>query len=509
MNSKLKWALSFLPVFAAFFIGFCTPAYAATGWVEEDGSWYYYDKYGEPVTNEWAQSNDGNYYYLGEDGASLKDTWVEGDTMYYVDSFGARVENEWKKIIPYEEDVLEEIWYYFGTSGRMSTGKKTIDGKTYYFTDSGRMLTKWVQVDGSQAYALTEDEIEPEAMIVYCNPEGVRSSGWLQLYSPADENELEEQHWYYFKSNGNLTRSAKTLINKNTYLFDASGRMITGWAYMLTATGSDANYQQITMDTYDSAVHSSMDHFMYTGADGILRKGEWINESEPGSDPEEEEKFWYYAGADGSIYAAGGEQIPMRVAAKAAVDHDIGKYQITGTDVQIGFRKIGSKYYAFDETGKMLVGLIRLEESDESLFQKGLYYFGTAENIGMRTGSTTITNEELTDYSYYFSKGQEDGYSSGQAVTGIFSGKLYLNGLLVHAEEDTKYQVKSINHASNNETVEAFYIVNESGRVITDKGPFTADNGVKYRNAARDDNELGYQVEVSKDRGKTWTTYVK
>ena len=37
-------------------IGGAMTSFAAQGWVEEDGTWYYYDKDGNRVENEWKKS---------------------------------------------------------------------------------------------------------------------------------------------------------------------------------------------------------------------------------------------------------------------------------------------------------------------------------------------------------------------------------------------------------------------------------------------------------------------
>ena len=44
------------------------PAYAKNaGWAQENGNWYYYDSYGEPLTDTWKKSGD-DWYYLDSDG---------------------------------------------------------------------------------------------------------------------------------------------------------------------------------------------------------------------------------------------------------------------------------------------------------------------------------------------------------------------------------------------------------------------------------------------------------
>lgn len=39
----------------------------SVGWTEENGNWYYYDSYGDAVTDTWKKNGD-DWYYLDSDG---------------------------------------------------------------------------------------------------------------------------------------------------------------------------------------------------------------------------------------------------------------------------------------------------------------------------------------------------------------------------------------------------------------------------------------------------------
>lgn len=55
---------------AVFTASMAFPAYAkAAGWTEENGNWYYYDSYGDPLTDTWKKSGN-DWYYLNADGSS-------------------------------------------------------------------------------------------------------------------------------------------------------------------------------------------------------------------------------------------------------------------------------------------------------------------------------------------------------------------------------------------------------------------------------------------------------
>ena len=84
-QTKLVAVLSTAALLA---IGACMTSFAATGWAEEDGTWVYYDRNGDKVTDKWAKSGN-NWYYLDSNGEMAVDQLIEdGDNYYYVDVNG-------------------------------------------------------------------------------------------------------------------------------------------------------------------------------------------------------------------------------------------------------------------------------------------------------------------------------------------------------------------------------------------------------------------------------------
>ena len=81
-------------------IGGAMTSFAAQGWVEEDGTWYYYDKDGSRVENEWKKSGDNWFWLDGEDGGAMAtDKLIDDDNnTYYVDGNGVMVTNTWVKL---------------------------------------------------------------------------------------------------------------------------------------------------------------------------------------------------------------------------------------------------------------------------------------------------------------------------------------------------------------------------------------------------------------------------
>ena len=71
-------------------IGGAMTSFAAQGWVEEDGTWYYYDKDGNRVENEWKKSGDNWFWLNGDEGGAMAtDMLVEwgGDGWNYTDNY--------------------------------------------------------------------------------------------------------------------------------------------------------------------------------------------------------------------------------------------------------------------------------------------------------------------------------------------------------------------------------------------------------------------------------------
>ena len=64
-QTKLVAVLSTAALLA---IGASMTSFAATGWAEEDGTWVYYDRNGDKVTDKWAKSGS---YWLGRRGWNL------------------------------------------------------------------------------------------------------------------------------------------------------------------------------------------------------------------------------------------------------------------------------------------------------------------------------------------------------------------------------------------------------------------------------------------------------
>ena len=231
-------------------IGGAMTSFAAQGWVEEDGTWYYYDKDGNRVEDEWKKSGD-NWFWLDseEGGAMATDKLIEDDDdTYYVDGNGVMVTNTWVKVVNEDQDdddPAEYRYYYMQSSGKAykagdssNVKFKTIDGKKYAFDDDGKMLYGWVKKDDAN---LATDDSDWEDAEYYLGSweDGSMKTGWQKITVYDQDEDDDYDYWFNFKSNGEKrTRTDNNAkdkdiyekkINGKYYGFDKRGVMTYEW----------------------------------------------------------------------------------------------------------------------------------------------------------------------------------------------------------------------------------------------------------------------------------------
>lgn len=144
-----------------------------TGWVKDNGSYYYYYSDGSLATG-W-QKLDGDWYYFYGDGSM---TWSNEVDGYYLGSDGRMVTSEgWVNT----DENNYGTWYYVGSEEKVVTGWNNIGDDFHYFN----------YPDGSMTWSNTIDgfDIDSDGKIV-------SGTGWLQ-----DEY---SENWYYF-SDGKMS----------------------------------------------------------------------------------------------------------------------------------------------------------------------------------------------------------------------------------------------------------------------------------------------------------------
>ena len=464
---------------------------AATGWVNEGGSWYYYNTSGDYVTDTW-KSYNGQYFYLGDDGEMWTSRLIEdGDNHYYVDANGAMVKNTWVAVPTDEDDDLDVDyrWYYFGSTGkayRKSYGK-TINGKKYGFDEDGKMLFGYVE---ENSYTIKNDEDDPILSADYyfgTNEDGARHTGWLQ-YTDALTDKDDDYYWFYFNtSNGKKVKNQEKTINGKKYSFDNDGIMNFKWTKASGATRSEKWYGLLE--------------------DGSLAKNKWIwnkpyeevSNSKNKEDYEDETPRWFRTDASGNL--------------------------IKGKT-----KKVNSKWYVFDEDGVMKTGLVLLKDEkgnpsasvsgayfvkafdmdevdkddltalveaagsvkEKTAAGQAIHYFSEDEEKdgSMKTGTMKI---ELADdeYTFCFTK------TTGAAKNGYDSSnkKVYNSGILEKAGDD-KYKVVTDLTTSNQ------YLVGSTGSVVKTVSKYKDANDKYYLYLKTGDNTWAIYATLSEDNAK-------
>jgi len=446
-------------------------SFAAQGWAEEDGTWVYYDRNGDRVTDKWAKSGN-NWYYLDSDGEMAIDTLIEdGDNYYYVDINGVMASNQWVAIENEdagEDDEPDNYWYYFQANGKAlknsgdNVSLKTINGKKYAFDDEGKMLYGWVASDNAERIDNTDGDAFKDGVYYFGGADdGAMTVGWLQMditYEEATNDEYkyvapvftddeDQSRWFYFKSNGkkiyadNGEETKEKTINGKKYAFDQNGAMVAEWSMDETKVATAD--MPATPGKASTAKYSQAWRYFNSVEDGSrVSKGwfkvvsaEYLNDDKYNDD----EDSWYYADGSGNLYA--GE-----------------------------FKTIKGKKYAFRNDGRMIDGLKFINPKDltkvyadddsdhpfdteDDFIDSALwyaannyncYYFGDGNDGAMKTNKTNITIDG-DNFNFYFEK---SGSSKGAGVNGEKDDKYYLGGMLLKAGSDDKYQaIKYIDKA--------------------------------------------------------------
>lgn len=437
MKRKICAVLTLTAVLSA---GATVSAWAAAGWVQNNGQWQYQDRDGYIVRNEWQKGADGKYryldssgyiavstwiddeYYVGSDGIMVTDSWLREDcssetdsgiAWYYFDSRGQAVKEGWKKI--------DDVWYYFDDVGVMQTG--WVDENRYYTNENGQMLTGWQLLDPPEDVSYDEDEEEE--------------------YDPFTQADNEGKYWYYFKSNGRKVTPDEdsgneygtVRIDGDYYCMNSDGAMQYGWK---NVEGG-----------------SSITSYKYFKSDGKMVTG-WYSLAAPrGIDDSSDEIHWYYFNSKG---------VPK-------ADED-------GIPTKDDLLTINGKTYLFNNVGNPVYGLRKVylgESEDESNYTS--YYFGEDDNdCWAHSGKIKVEEDSGEENTYYFT-------SAGRGFTGIKDNYLYYVGKLQVAQND-KYEL--INVPGKDYAV----MVNSSGKVMKSTTVKNSDD-IKYKT-----NSSGQVIEI-------------
>ena len=179
-----------------------TTSSTASGWVKQDGAWYYFDGNGNPVKNAWQGS-----YYLKSDGKMAQSEWIYDDSYqawYYLKSDGSYAYSTWQGA------------YYLKSNGKMAKGE--------WVYDSSYQAWYYLKSDGSYARNAWQGNY-------YLKSDGKMAKGeWVY--------DATYQAWYYLKSDGSYAYSTW----QGNYYLKSNGKMavnewVDGGRYYVGADG--------------------------------------------------------------------------------------------------------------------------------------------------------------------------------------------------------------------------------------------------------------------------------
>ncbi len=201
-----------------------------SGWLELEGDRYYFREGGIPVTH-WQQI-DGITYFFNDDG-TMHTGWLEKDgKLHYFGGNGTMVVG-WL--------WLEDGRYYL-KDGALLTGWQEIDGNTYYFSQEGVAALGWAEIDGNKYYfddgILATGPVELEGEVYYFSEDGTMHTGWLEQEDgrryyledgtmARDWTEVDGV-WCYFSREGIQYISRWLQLGEYRYYFREDGSFAVG-----------------------------------------------------------------------------------------------------------------------------------------------------------------------------------------------------------------------------------------------------------------------------------------
>ena len=249
-----------------------------TGWQKEGSTWYYY-KNGSVVRNAW----EGNYW-LGADGRMATNSWVDNN-RYYVGNDGAWIKDYENKTGWQKEG---STWYYYKNG---SVVRNAWEGN-YWLGADGRMVTSaWV--DGGRYYVGTDGAWDRNAR------KEEKKRGWKK----------ENNVWCYYNEDGTLARNKWA----GNYWLGADGKMVTNaWVdndrYYVGSNGAwdqDKKKEESILTGKHTGWVKSGSTWYYFNEQGQMVKNAWAGNYWLGADGKMATNAWvdsnrYYVGSDGA-----------------------------------------------------------------------------------------------------------------------------------------------------------------------------------------------------------------
>ena len=179
--TEIMKKIMYFPLTVLMILGaLAAPAYAQ-GWEEGPEGPRFYRSTGEVATNAWVKGPDGKERRVGRDGLIVTDDWVQDDgDWYYLDEDGLRLKETWADLLPpkgeeEENEKDRKYTYCFMISGKRYTNSwQEKDGKRYHFGSDGKLETGWI-LDN----------------MYYTDEDGAALTGWQKLKGPVRKQQKQ------------------------------------------------------------------------------------------------------------------------------------------------------------------------------------------------------------------------------------------------------------------------------------------------------------------------------
>ena len=151
-----------------------------TGWLTDSRNHkrYFNTKTGK-LTRGWMTDSKGNKYYFTSGEGVMATGWMtnsKGQKRYFYSKSGVMATG-------WLNNTSKKITYYFDkTTGFMSTGLKTIDGKKYYFKSNGAMAVSTTVTVSGVTYTIASDGVATVKGSSTSRPNQTLSNGNIKVY---------------------------------------------------------------------------------------------------------------------------------------------------------------------------------------------------------------------------------------------------------------------------------------------------------------------------------------
>ena len=216
-----------------------TTSSTTSGWVKQDGAWYYFDGNGNSVKNAWQGS-----YYLKADGKMAQSEWIYDDSYqawYYLKSDGSYAYSTWQGA------------YYLKSNGKMAKGE--------WVYDSSYQAWYYLKSDGSYARNAWQGSYYLKADGQMAQSEWIYDSSYQAWYYLKSDGSYAKNAWqgaYYLKSNGKM--AVNEWVDGGRYYVGADGVWKEGQA-STASSSNDSNSEYSAAlgkaKSYNSLFHMS------------------------------------------------------------------------------------------------------------------------------------------------------------------------------------------------------------------------------------------------------------